>query len=162
MHILSPETDNCPSWIRWRERMTIENTSWSISTKACCRPDGGRTQPVRLAGIWSGSTRAWQIQVSATCPAFHSILKMARSYNIPCIFYTFFWASEIKNHLPSQNLDLSLAAGQCICQALVYTVCSSLPVSIFRIIMAISAIRSYRTLIHKPVSTHLRYIYTLK
>ena len=30
----------------------------------------------------------------------------------------FFWASEIKNHLPSQNLELSRAAGQWICQAL--------------------------------------------
>ena len=41
MHILSPETDNCPSWISWRERMTVENISWSISTKECCRPRGG-------------------------------------------------------------------------------------------------------------------------
>ena len=38
MHILSPETDNCPSWISGRERMTVENISWSISTKECCRP----------------------------------------------------------------------------------------------------------------------------
>ena len=38
MHILSPETDNCPSWISGRERMTVENNSWSISTKECCRP----------------------------------------------------------------------------------------------------------------------------
>ena len=37
MHILSPETDNCPSWISGRERMTLENISWSISTKECCR-----------------------------------------------------------------------------------------------------------------------------
>ena len=38
VHILSPETDNCPSWISGRERMTVENISWSISTKECCRP----------------------------------------------------------------------------------------------------------------------------
>ena len=38
VHILSPETDNCPSWISGRERMTLENISWSISTKECCRP----------------------------------------------------------------------------------------------------------------------------
>ena len=25
VHILSPETDNCPSWISGRERMTVEN-----------------------------------------------------------------------------------------------------------------------------------------
>ena len=30
------ETDNCSSWISWRERMTIENISWLISTKECC------------------------------------------------------------------------------------------------------------------------------
>ena len=29
MHILSPETDNCPSWISGRERMTVENILWS-------------------------------------------------------------------------------------------------------------------------------------
>ena len=29
VHILSPETDNCLSWIRERERMTVENVSWS-------------------------------------------------------------------------------------------------------------------------------------
>ena len=28
VHILSPETDNCPSWISGRERMTLENISW--------------------------------------------------------------------------------------------------------------------------------------
>ena len=33
--ILSPERDKCPSWISRRERMTIENLSWSISTKEC-------------------------------------------------------------------------------------------------------------------------------
>ena len=41
MHILSPETDNCPSWISGRERMTVENISWSISTNECCRPRRG-------------------------------------------------------------------------------------------------------------------------
>ena len=35
VHILSPETDNCPSWISGRERMTVENISWSISMKEC-------------------------------------------------------------------------------------------------------------------------------
>ena len=39
VHILSPETDNCPSWISGRERMTTENISWSISTKECLTRD---------------------------------------------------------------------------------------------------------------------------
>ena len=43
VHILSPETDNCPSWISGRERMTVENISLSISTKECCRPRQGWT-----------------------------------------------------------------------------------------------------------------------
>ena len=38
VHILSPETDNCPPWITGTERMTVENISWSLSTKECCRP----------------------------------------------------------------------------------------------------------------------------
>ena len=41
VHILSPETDNCPSWISRRERMTVEKISWSISMKECCRPQWG-------------------------------------------------------------------------------------------------------------------------
>ena len=40
VHIPWSETDNCPSWISGRERMTVENISWSISTKECCRPPG--------------------------------------------------------------------------------------------------------------------------
>ena len=35
------ETYNCPSWIRGRETMTVENISWSISTKEYCRPQWG-------------------------------------------------------------------------------------------------------------------------
>ena len=31
--ILSPLTDNCPSWISGRARLTVENSSWSISTE---------------------------------------------------------------------------------------------------------------------------------
>ena len=43
--ILSPETDNYPSWISGRERMAVENISWSISTKECCRPRRGLNLP---------------------------------------------------------------------------------------------------------------------
>ena len=38
VHSLSPETDNCPSWISRRERMTVENISWSTSMRECCWP----------------------------------------------------------------------------------------------------------------------------
>ena len=32
-----------PSWISGRERMTIENISWSISMKNCCKLSGGQS-----------------------------------------------------------------------------------------------------------------------
>ena len=43
--ILSPVTDNCPSWISRRERMTVEKISWSVSTKEWCQPGASNTQP---------------------------------------------------------------------------------------------------------------------
>ena len=57
MHILSPETDNCPSWISRRERMTVENISWSISTKECCRPRQGLN--LRPPGLQSDGASNW-------------------------------------------------------------------------------------------------------
>ena len=57
VHILSPETDNCPSWISDRERMTVENISQSISTKGCCRPRRGLNP--RPPGLQSDSASNW-------------------------------------------------------------------------------------------------------
>ena len=57
VHILSPETDNCPSWISGRERMTVENISWSISTKECCRPRRGLNP--RPPGLQSDGASNW-------------------------------------------------------------------------------------------------------
>ena len=57
VHILSPETDNCPSWISGRERMTEENISWSISTKECCRPRRGLNP--RPPGLQSDGASNW-------------------------------------------------------------------------------------------------------
>ena len=45
VHILSPVTDNCPTWISGRERMATEMVSWPISTKECCRIGGSNPQP---------------------------------------------------------------------------------------------------------------------
>ena len=49
VHILSPEIVNCPSWISGRERMTVENIPWSISTKECCRPRRGGTRDLLVS-----------------------------------------------------------------------------------------------------------------
>ena len=45
MHILSPVTDNCPSWISGRERMAVEIISWPISTKESYRAWGSHPRP---------------------------------------------------------------------------------------------------------------------
>ena len=42
-HILSKEIDNCPFWISGREKMTVENISWSIPIKEFCRSRWGWT-----------------------------------------------------------------------------------------------------------------------
>ena len=65
MHILSPETDNCPSWISRRERMTVENISWSISTKECCRPRRGLNP--RPPGLQSDGASNWATEASWFC-----------------------------------------------------------------------------------------------
>ena len=57
VHILSPDTDNCPSWISGRERMTVENILWSISTKECCRPRRGLNP--RPPGLQSDGASNW-------------------------------------------------------------------------------------------------------
>ena len=44
VHILSPETANCPSWISGRERMTIEIFHDQISTKNVANPAGDWTR----------------------------------------------------------------------------------------------------------------------
>ena len=67
VHILSPESDNCPSWIRGRERMTVENISWSISMKECCRPRRGlNPQPPGLQsdGVSNWATEAGTLELS--------------------------------------------------------------------------------------------------
>ena len=65
MHILSPETDNCPSWISGRERITAQNISWSISTKECCRPRRGLNP--RPPGLQSDGASNWATEAGRHC-----------------------------------------------------------------------------------------------
>ena len=62
VHILSPETDNCP-WISGRERMTVENISRSISRKECCQPPQGLNPrpPVSSRRRIQLSHRGWHV-----------------------------------------------------------------------------------------------------
>ena len=63
VHILPPETDNCPSWISGRKRMTVENISWLISTKECCRPR--RWLNPRPPGLQSDGASNWATEAGA-------------------------------------------------------------------------------------------------
>ena len=74
VHSLSPETDNCPSWISGRERMTVENISWSISTKECCRPRRGLNP--RPPGLQSDGASNWATEAGCA----HSF---SRNWQLP-------------------------------------------------------------------------------
>ena len=57
VHILSPETDNCPSWIRGRERITVENIN----------DQSPRKNVADLGGSWTRDllvSVGWRIQLS--------------------------------------------------------------------------------------------------
>ena len=55
MHILSPETYNCPSWISGRERIIIKNISWSISMKNVAGPSRDQSSGLLI----TSQTRIW-------------------------------------------------------------------------------------------------------
>ena len=57
VHILSPVTDNCPSWISGREKMVVEIISCLNSMKECCLTWGSNTR----MHIWSSyRARQWK------------------------------------------------------------------------------------------------------
>ena len=89
MHILSPETDNCLSWVSGRERMTVENISWSISTKECCRP------------------RQLSVSHTFTCLYFSTIRQShILCQSITClshIFLTLFYYCQTQSHIINQK-----------------------------------------------------------
>ena len=96
MHILSPETDNCPSWISGRERMTVENTSWSISMKECCRPWRGLNP--WPPGLQLDSASNWALKYWDTLSHFHTCLKI--------------WTNPFSLLEVSKNLWLELQTGE--------------------------------------------------
>ena len=82
MHILSPETDNCPSWISGRERMTVENISWSISTKECCRPRRGLNP--RPPGLQSDGASNWVTEAGMARVLVHPSLNSLEAVEGTC------------------------------------------------------------------------------
>ena len=97
VHILLP-TDNCSSWISGRERMTIENISWSISTKECCRPRRGLN--LRPPGLQSDGASNWATEAGRFdgCRPYswgdiEHWRKMCKSH----------WSAKYRSRSPSQD-----------------------------------------------------------
>ena len=81
VHILLPETDNCPSWISRRERMTVENISRSISTKECCRPRRGWTRKLLVSSRTVHPTEPPRLALMMTMVwSFTSLSTLFKSY----------------------------------------------------------------------------------
>ena len=110
MHILSPETDNCPSWISGRKRMTVENISWSISTKEYCRPRRGlnpRPPGLQLDGASNWATKAgWNIgslwhhdrqhnKYRSPWPIFHGPVILPRILSVNWCMNIIIWDYEL-------------------------------------------------------------------
>ena len=87
VHILSPETDNCPSWISGRERMTVENISWSISTKECCRPWRGLNP--RPLGLQSDGASNWATEADE--PWLNMFCEFIVIYLLICFYSGIIW-----------------------------------------------------------------------
>ena len=100
MHILSPETDNCPSWISGRERMTVENISWSISTKECCRPRQGLNP--RPPGLQSDGASNWATEAGTNVKCTLKCLLQYIGFNIFCANTLWgYWVIHVCNFVPA-------------------------------------------------------------
>ena len=77
LHIRSPVTDNCPSWISERERKTVENIPWSNLHERML-PDPAGVEP---ATSWSPVGRAsnWVIGQQSVS----NVIWAAKSENVP-------------------------------------------------------------------------------
>ena len=75
VHIQFARTDNCIYWISRRERMTVENISWSISTKECCQPSGVQTCNLLITSRTCIQLNQWGRQnLVKIIPLVHKIL----------------------------------------------------------------------------------------
>ena len=85
---------NCPSWISGKERMTIENISWSISMKECCRPRGAGRGWGRVgepATSWSPVGRASNWATEANQGRFISFHRLWRTWHYPFFPFLIIW-----------------------------------------------------------------------
>ena len=105
VHLLSPATDNCPSWISGRERMTVENISWSISTKECCRPRRSRTRDVLISS--RTPPRPARFCLSCNLSNIHSDMQVCPTKTRLNLFRHAIWRDRSKAVLQLQFLFVS-------------------------------------------------------
>ena len=98
MHILSPVTDNCPSWISRRERMAVEIFSWPNLHE---RMFGGRedltrdcphTRRTRIRSSYRARL-LWLIPKIGFWLTSHKII-----WKINCFFFLLSWIWLIQTH----------------------------------------------------------------
>ena len=110
MHILLPETDNCHSWISGRERMTVENISWSVSTKECCRPWRGLNP--RPPCLQSDGASNWATEADSRAIVWKVLYYVLILYRSPLKHIkkhaVFVW--KITNLAPSSNPETARTA----------------------------------------------------
>ena len=117
MHILAPETDNCSSWIRGRERMTAENTSWLISMKECYQTHIlliTSQKHIQLSH-WGQRLNTWQ---SETKDPRNSFIKNLKDYSWQtvlisklCLWFEILVQSTILMSCQASQLPCSLLLG---------------------------------------------------
>ena len=107
MHILPPETDNCPSWFSGRERMTVENISWSISTKECSRPRLGLNQ--RPPGLQSDGASNWATEACSggldRLSTYSSLFLQGRQ--LLCLLIAFLYTKPLLKVLLSKRKEFT-------------------------------------------------------
>ena len=102
MHILSPVTDNCSSWISGRGRMAVEMFSWPSLHERMCRTWGSNSGPLACQAnrcmniiIWDYESvwrDAWpQIKYRSPWPIFHGQVILCYILWIMCHYDRTFW-----------------------------------------------------------------------
>ena len=109
MHILSAETDNCPSWISRRERMTVKIISRSISTKECCRPRRGLNP--RPPGLQSDGASNWATEAGKIINSTPILFSLIILVTFHTIFASSFYFAQFQyfHDISWNTLDLEMA-----------------------------------------------------
>ena len=76
VHILSPVTDNCSSWISGRGRMAVEMFSWPSLHERMCRTWGSNSGPL--------ACQVDSLPIKLPCPVYSNASKRFRQTDKQC------------------------------------------------------------------------------